>query len=276
MKGRAGDMVILVRALRFPAAVLLAAAALMGAGGPANGASPCGALVDVDDCLDDFTCYRISRPQVNNVNVTLVDQFESTTAIVSRPSRLCTPSDKEGEGTLDEDTHLAAYRLRRHNPPHIERTGIRMTNQLGDIWLNTTSAYVVLVPTSKDLNAVPAPPSATSNVDTFKCYRAEVTPGTPKFARNTRVSVSDQFSAARDIALLKPRYLCTPVNLNGGGTANPDVHLVCYSAKPAVGEPKHTRVRGLFMRDQFSTAQVNTRREAEFCIPSTKSFSPAP
>lgn len=267
----------MLRALRFPAVVVLAVAVVMPAGRAAWAASPCGALVDADDCVDEFTCYRTSRPKVSNANITLQDQFETSTALISRPYRLCTPSDMEAGGTIDADTHMAAYRLRRHNPHHVERTGIRMTNALGDIWLNTTSAANLLVPASKDLNAVPPAPSATSHVDSYKCYRAEVTPGTPKFARNTRVSVSDQFATtARELALLKPRYLCTPVNLNGGGTANPDVHLVCYSAKPAVGQPKHTRVKGLFMTTAFGSVQVNTRSEAEFCIPSTKSFSPPP
>jgi len=268
---------MVMRALRFPAVFVLAVALVMGGGTQARAASPCGALVGVDQCLDDFTCYKVSRPHPNVVSVSLADQFETVTAEVARPFRLCTPSDKEGEGTIDPATHIAVYKIRRQNPHHIERTGMRMHNQLGDLWLNTTSSGVLFVPTSKDLTMLPPQPSGTAHVDNYKCYRTEVTPGTPKFARNTRVSVADQFSTTpRDLALLKPRYLCTPVDRDGSGIANPAVHLVCYTARPALGEPKHVKVRGVFMNNDIGSAQVNTRREAEFCIPSTKSFSPPP
>jgi hypothetical protein len=268
---------MVMRALRLPAVFVLAVALLMGGNSAARAASPCGALVGIDQCLDDFTCYKVTRPAHNPVTVTLTDQFESVTAQVSRPFRLCTPSDRAGEGTVDPATHMTSYIIRMQNPHTIERTGIRMTNALGDIWLNTTSAGVLLVPASKDLTSLPGQPSATAHVDHYKCYRTKVTPGTPKFARNTRVSVADQFSPTpRDLTLLKPRWLCTPVDKNNEGIANPDIHLVCYTARPALGEPQHMKVRGIFVNDQFGPKQVNTRREAELCLPSTKSFSPAP
>jgi len=266
-----------MRMLRVPAVVVLAVAAVLAGTRGTQAASPCGALVDVDQCLDDFTCYKTRLPPPNTVTLNLADQFETVTAQISRPFRLCTPSDKEAEGTVDEDTHLASYRLRHQNPIHIQRSGIRMTNQLGDLWLDTLQPSMLLVPSSKNLTSVPPQPSPTSHVDHYKCYRVKVTAGTPKFARNTRVSVSDQFSPTpRQLTLIKPRYLCAPVSVNGGGTANPDVHLVCYVARPALGEPHHQRVQGVFMNNELGPVQVSTRKEAEFCIPSTKSFSPPP
>jgi hypothetical protein len=102
-----------------------------------------------------------------------------------------------------------------------------------------------------------------------------VTPGTPRFARNTLVSVEDAFSGApRLLSLVKPRHLCNPVDKNGEGLQRGDVHLLCYLARPAIGQPRHTKVRGIFTNTQLGPANVDTKREATFCIPSIKSFSP--
>ena len=40
---------------------------------------------------------------------------------------------------------------------------------------------------------------------------------------------------------------------------NPTARLLCYQAKPAKGEPKHTSAKGVFV----------TVKEEEFCVPST-------
>jgi hypothetical protein len=241
---------------------------------PAAAQSPCGALVD--QCLDDFTCYKTTAPFPDPVTLSLADQFEEASAVVVRPTALCAPTDKNNEGTLDPDTHLAFYRIRAQTPEHIQRSTIRVTNQLGDLWVDTTAPAALLVPTAKDLNSLPPPPNpSVHDVDHFKCYRARVTAGTPRFATNTLVSANDQFSgSARLLTLVKPRYLCNPVDKNGEGIKRPDVHLMCYVTRPAIGQPRHVKVRGLFMHNQLTAASVNTKKEVVFCIPSQKSFSP--
>jgi hypothetical protein len=208
------------------------------------------------------------------VTVTLADQFEVVTAEVSRPRRLCTPSNKNDEGIVDPDTHLQPYHIRRQSAQHVERTGIRVHNQLGDLWVDTLKPAHLFVPAAIDLTAVPGQPAPNSHVDHYKCYRVKVTRGTPRFGHNTRVSVADEFSPARQLALRRPRYLCVPVNKNGEGIANPNVNLMCYIARPAIGEPKAVPVQGVFTNNQFEPAQMDVRNEGEFCIPSTLFFSP--
>jgi hypothetical protein len=101
-----------------------------------------------------------------------------------------------------------------------------------------------------------------------------VTAGTPKFAKGTLVAVGDQFETARLLSLVKPRHLCTPVDKNGEGIKNPQAHYLCYTAKPAVTAPKHTRVSNVQVNNQFGPLSVDTAKESEFCIPSEKSFTP--
>jgi hypothetical protein len=240
--------------------------------------APCG--VDLDACLDDLTCYRVGTrrgtPAFSPISgVSLVDQLEVATATVQRQQHLCTPTDKNGEGVVDPLTHVVTYSLKRQSPRHVPRTAIRVTNQLGELHVNTVKPELLLVPSAKNLLAEPLPPNPTaSNLDHYKCYRVRVTPGTPRFATQTLVQASDQFETVRLLSLVRPRHLCTPVDKNGEGIKNPNAHYLCYTAKPAVTAPKHTRVKGLHTNNQFGPLTLDTSKESEFCIPSTKSFSP--
>ena len=239
--------------------------------------APCG--VDLDACLDDLTLYKVrvspGTTGFTAVPVTLVDQLESVTATVLRPKSLGPPSNKNAEGVVDPATHVMVYSLKNQSPKHIKRTAIRVTNQLGEIHVNTKKPDLLLVPSGKNLLTTPPVPTPTAtNLDHYKCYRVGVTGGTPKFASGTTVSVSDQFESARLLSLGKPRHLCMPVNKNGEGIKNPQAHYLCYTAKPAVGSPRHTRVSNIRVNNQFGPLQVDTAKESEVCIPSEKSFGP--
>jgi hypothetical protein len=227
-----------------------------------------------DDCLDDFTCYQVrinpSGGSFGSVSgVTLVDEFESASATISRPKVLCPPTNKNAEGVVDDDTHLVAYAMRQ-SPGHTRRTGLKVTNQLGSVFLDTMRPDTLLVPTAKDLLASPpAPDLGAIAVDHYKCYRVKPTRGKPAFPSNTTVEVTDQFDTApRLLALRKPRRLCNPVDKNGEGIKNPNVHLLCYQAGPARGERRHVPRLGLYINNQFGPLRLNTMREREFCIPS--------
>jgi hypothetical protein len=69
---------------------------------------------------------------------------------------------------------------------------------------------------------------------------------------------------------VKPVRLCTPADKNDEGTTNPSAHLLCYQAKAAKGEAKHEVRAGLYVADQFERRQVDTVKEQEVCVPSTK------
>jgi hypothetical protein len=148
-----------------------------------------------------------------------------------------------------------------------------VTNQLGFIRLDTIRVDLLLVPAAKSLTSSPPAPNPTShNVDHYKCYRARVTPGTPRFPERVRVTITDQFNTTlKTLNLKKPRHLCTPVDKNGEDVKNPTVHLACYAARGAPKTPKH---RGVFVNDQFGPEQLDTSTEREICIPSLKSLAP--
>lgn len=135
----------------------------------------------------------------------------------------------------------------------------------------------------------------------------------PKFPKGIQVVVADQFQTRR-YDLKKITRLCNPVGKSGtpvflagpqrgmpfpiaaATIRRPDDHLVCYLAKLATKEipqtgcgptapgakgtpiapsqPKHMERIGLFVNDQFGPERLDSVKEAELCIPSTKALLP--
>jgi hypothetical protein len=242
----------------------------------------CSGTPTPDTCIDDFLCYKVgitagTPPFTPIPSVNLVDDFENENHQVLKPRHLCTPANKNAEGTLDAVTHGKTYRLRGvpGSPRHVPQTNIKVTNQIGSIRLDTIRPDLLFVPTAKSLVSSPTPPNPASHrVDHYKCYKVRVTRGTPKFPDTVFVSATDQFTnTARQFRLKKPRHFCTAVDKNGEGVDNPLIHILCYSAKGRA--PKHQKQIGVFVNNQFGPLRVNTIKEHELCIPSSKSLSPS-
>jgi len=240
----------------------------------------CTGTLEPDACVDDFNCYKVKptpgTPRFVPVSgVTLADTFESVTATLVKPKMLCPPADKNAEGIIDAATHLVPYQMKQ-TPRHVRQAHIKVTNQLGDLFVDTVKADTLLVPTAKDLLSNPPPPNSSSiQVDHYKCYRIRVSIGTLPFPTPTTVSVEDQFeSPPKLLSLKKPRHLCTPVDKNGEGIKNPGVKLLCYQDAPARGERKHVRRIGLYIDNQFGSLRLDTVKEGEFCIPSEMTVGP--
>jgi hypothetical protein len=204
--------------------------------------------------------------------VNLADQFETKIHNVKKPLALGNPANKNDEDPDAENYphHLEAYLIKETpgTPLHAKRSNLRVVNQFGVIFVDTIKAERLLVPTAKDHVSQPPPP-LDPPVDHFKCYKVRVTPGTPKFQARQAVIV-DQFNQPKTFDVKKPTRLCNPVNKNGEGIQDPNAHLMCYQVKPASGQPKHIKVFGLFVNNQFGPERLGTIKEEELCLPSLK------
>jgi len=206
-----------------------------------------------------------------DVRVTLEDQLEPELVWnVTNPVGLCNPADKNGEGILDADSHLARYaialtkgRCAAGSPanalagctgeadcggtkgvtafcvPQSKPTpheNLRVRNQFhhaGDeLMVDAVKPDRLLVPTAKNLTGPPAPLGSTE-VDHYACYTVRLSAGAPKWTPILGVRVDDQLTAGqRVVDLKKPSRLCVPANKNGEGMQDPDAHLMCYQAVP--------------------------------------------
>lgn len=107
--------------------------------------------------VDHFKCYRVGRTQGTpqfpaGIQVTVEDQFtQSELYDVKKPTRLCTPVDKNDEGIKNSDDHLMCYGVKRAagQPRHVPVTGIYVNNQFGPEQLDTVRETDLCVPSVK-------------------------------------------------------------------------------------------------------------------------------
>ncbi len=224
-----------------------------------------------------------------NLVVSLLDQFDETFNSdqsrqfeVKKVKRLGNPAEKTfGDDVsliTDPDTHLVAYKIERveGEPRHPELTGVVVTNQFGEITLDTEEPELLLVPSLKDLTQ-PIDNAAVPDqfpVDHFKCYEVEVTEGTPDFVP-VQVSVLDQFNQPTLLDVEEPKWLCNPVSKNGAEIGNPDAHLLCYEVERAEGQPEFEEVAGIHTNNQFGPLELEAEEEKELCVPSEKDLTNA-
>ena len=219
--------------------------------------------------LDHFSCYEILPTPFTPVsNVSLVDQFGSTTTTVNRPHYLCAPADKKGEDSSapSHPDHLTGYLL--HGSP-VKKLNQTVKNQFGTIVLDVIKPSQLLVPTAKSL-AAPAPPAPIiSAVDHFQCYKVKRSKGSPKFNTILGVPIQDQFGTGT-IDLLKVTDLCAPVDKNGEnpGAENHKFKLLCYMSRG--NAPFATKQ--VWLDDQFGPLNgVSLSHRPRFCVPSSPS-----
>lgn len=224
-------------------------------------------------CLDPFLCHKIkpALPFLPLSGVSLIDRFEGGPFRVVKPTQLCPPAAR-GSGPLDAATHLEAYQLRPMSgaPKHVRQTFMTVTNDLGQVQLDTVKPDLLFVPTAKHPSTPPLPPDpGTHDVDNYKCYKVKPAQGSPRFPKSLQVTVSDQFTdPAKVFTLKKPRHLCVPVSIDGSGVKNPGNDLLCYLAKPVKGQAKYVKRTGVHTANRFGNQVVSTQKQNEICIPS--------
>lgn len=215
---------------------------------------------------EHFLSYQIKH----EAEVFLADQFIQGFFRIGEPVALLNPADKDGGGIFDPDTHLVSYKVK--GPEFDKVENVLVENQFGQFVVDVKKPDRLLVPASKSLIgpfSPPPPDNSTHDVDHFLCYQIE---DDDDDNLGILISVVDQFNQPKLFDVKKPRRFCNPVDKNGEGIKNPQTHLMCFSVRRARGEPKHERIDGIFVNDQFGPGQVRTKKERELCVPSTKTL----
>lgn len=201
--------------------------------------------------------------------VTLADQFETKQTRIVRPSRLCNPVDKNGEGIDDPTAHLSCYDARDADgtTPFTTRDVV-VENQFGTLNLKVTQLRSLCAPASKDMVPLETP----LHLDHFKCYQVRRRIGEQEF-QPREVTLVDQFET-KVTTVLKPWVLCNPVDKNGEGILQPACHLLCYKIKDQDGQPPFES-RKVMIEDQFSSHNATAfrgscRKISTLCVPSMK------
>jgi hypothetical protein len=103
--------------------------------------------------LDHFKCYKVKDlkdPKFAQTTVALSDQFaDDENADVKKPFLLCNPVSKNGEGISNALEHLTCYKIK--TPQLASQPKVQVVNQFGTIKLQAKKAFVLCVPSSKEV-----------------------------------------------------------------------------------------------------------------------------
>lgn len=166
---------------------------------------------------------------------------------------------KPPEGIYHPDIHLLAYRLGFPPPPFIPEVLVTNQFQTNSRW-KLGRLEQVFVPAFKEKDADPAPtmpPPAI--VDHYACYRAEGEDHGEMF------SLEDQFGLVT-FNVLHPIMFGFPIDKNGEGIIDPEVHLAIYELTPPHLPPASYAVNTY---DQVGPLSLNCTQTAWLAVPST-------
>jgi hypothetical protein len=210
--------------------------------------------------LKHFDCFEIHRPALNRTDVSLVDDFGSSTVTVKRGKRFCAPASKNGEdaSAVDDPAHLTFYTLKQTTPRFAKVRGVTIANEFGTFHVDVLKPAALLVPTAKSLVSTPQPLG--EPIDHFKCYWLTGT----QF-KTGPLAVEDQFGTTQ-LTIKKPLFLCLPVDKNGEGIIDPSSSLTCYQV---TGAPPVSRPPQVFTLNQFGPDSFDFFGPRAFCAPST-------
>lgn len=141
---------------------------------------------------------------------------------------------------------------------------------------------------------------ATTALDPFVCYRVKPSKGSEKFEPIPLLTLTDQFES-RAVAALRPLLLCNPSQIGEATTSHPAVHLEGYQIKPfrnicidtapanvgaeckterdcggapsatdfCQNAPKHTKLTGVRIVNQFGEVKVDTVKPETLLVPTS-------
>jgi hypothetical protein len=99
----------------------------------------------------------------------------------------------------------------------------------------------------------------------FKCYEAEGE------ELNLVVDLADQFELALNVLVEEPELFCNPVDKNGEGILNLDVHLTCYEIDDdSDGSEEEDADREVLVENQFGGQVLEVEDAKLLCVPSGK------
>jgi WD40 repeat protein len=250
-------------------------------------------LPATDRNLDKFLMYKLADSEIDSeaddeveedearkVAVALHDDFDGTGQtrryVVKEALRLGNPADVNDEGILNADGHLVAYKIHRAKgaPKNARLTKVKVSNMFGELMLDTKQPNRLMVPSALSRTDPGVEVPAQGGTDSFKCYRAGVTPYTPSQPA-TAVSIVDAFNQPRVYNVLSVVRLCNPVDVNGTGIGNATGHLVCYGVERAKRQSKTPNVAPLYTNSALGPLTLGTKGAAELCVPSEKDMTSA-
>lgn len=98
---------------------------------------------------DNFKCYKVNGQAIQEV-VSLSDQFETKQTLVMRPTALCTPVDKNGQGIVNRSTHLTCFSIKdQAGQPRFQSRKVEVQHPFGKQVLTVLKPQALCMPSTK-------------------------------------------------------------------------------------------------------------------------------
>ena len=233
--------------------------------------------------LDSYLCYKAAlakgQPKLSATSSALTDPLGGPQSFdVKSIASICAPSDVNGTGVGSPEVHQEGFRIAASRPaPKFEKSDHVITDQFGQRTLTITGPAALLEVTPQAIGTTPPSPSPfpsdptiDPNVNRFKCYRASLAKGQPKFVAPSPPTVADALSpGGQSLQLAKITGLCLPVDRDG---KTPDAgaraaRLVCYQAKLPKGSPKFVQQTVSTNGADFGPHTLVAKGVKELCVP---------
>jgi len=201
--------------------------------------------------VDGYLCYKaaLARGEVKlpkGTTIALADELVPGPLDfdVTRAVSICNPASVNGSTVVESSAHQEGFAVKRvKGSPRFVKTNQETSDQFASRNLTLAQESTLLVPSSKVPGNGGAPPYALTTVDHYKCYRASLAKGSPKFLAPAPPTIVDQFyPGGQSFLMKKPTRFCHPVAADGSTINEPTAHLVCYGVRLPAGTrfPKTT------------------------------------
>jgi glucose/arabinose dehydrogenase len=190
---------------------------------------------------------------------------------VRKAASFCTPVSVNGSTIVEAGAHQEGFSVKRvKGSPKFAKSLVSTGDQFGARNLFLTQETSLLVPSSAVLGNTGAPPYARTAVDHYKCYRANLAKGSPKFVAPSSPTVSDGliYALGQSLVLKKPTRYCEPVAADGSTINVPATKLVCYGAKLPAGT-KYAKSEVSTSNPDFGDDVLLTTAVSELCVPAS-------
>lgn len=273
-------------ATRARQAALIAAVALLAPAALAFGTS----------APDHYLCYKavLAKGQAKmpkGLTSVLEDALAGPQAFaLVKITAVCNPADRDGSGIAHAPVHLEglAIKVQKGGPKFVKSDHVTV-DAFAERALTVTAPAVLLDVTPQASGVVPpAPfgsdPTSDPTVNRFKCYKAKLAKGSPKFAPPPSPTVSDDFFVGgQQLVVVKVTKLCEAVDADGAtpGAATRPTSLVCYGVKLPRQAPKLVKMTIATNDARVAPQVLVASAPAELCVPAsqptaTPTVSPTP
>lgn len=227
--------------------------------------------------VDAYVCYKAAlargeTPFPKGTTVALSDAIVAgpQSFDVKKATTICNPASVNASSVIQPTAHQEGYQVKRvAGSAKFARALQTTSDQFASRNLLLTQESSLLVPSSTVPGAGGAPAYGVTTVDHYKCYKAALAKGSPKFVAPSSPTVSDLFyPGGQTFVVKKPTRYCEPVAADGSTVNVPASKLVCYGVKLPTGT-KFAKTTVSSNNPDYGADVLLATAVSELCVPAS-------